>query len=725
MSEQAIHRYFSRDLSWVEFNARVLEEALDESTPLLERWKFLCIVAANFDEFFMVRVASLTRQRDKGLAGGDPSGLSPETQLKRIAERVGRITARAYECLHGDILPRLETEGISLVRRSEYTGSRRKFLREYFAREVFPVLTPVRYEPGASLPLPGNNRLHVGVLLEPEEGTETALLADDRGSRDGDNHPEESRGDEELLAVVQLAPVLERIIYIPDKEHRLAFTLLEDVVLENAEHLFPGYRITSRGCFRVTRDADLGVDEERDEDFVEAMEQVLESRRHSAVVRLTVAPGADRLGERLEQALGVSAEEVSFEGSPLALGDLASLAELSGFEHLRYPPMPPLPPRDLSEDESMFSVLKRRDVLMHQPFESFEPVIRLIEQAAADPAVLSVKMTLYRTSGDSPVVRALEEAAERGKQVTALVELKARFDEERNIRWAERLERAGVIVIYGIARLKVHAKAMMIVRREPEGVVRYVHLGTGNYNDRTATLYTDFGMLTTREEIAYETNLFFNAISGYSAIPALTRLALAPVAMKSRLLQFIDRERRRSSAETPGRIMAKLNSLADPEVVDALYRASSAGVEVLLNVRGICTLVPGVPGLSENITVVSIVDRFLEHGRAFYFHNGGAWEVYLSSADWMPRNLDRRVELMFPVEREELKRRIRHVLEVSLADTAKGRELRSDGSWERRHPKTGEEPLRSQWVFYEEARRYAQAGEPANRREFSVRRRPP
>jgi polyphosphate kinase len=713
MNDRQAPRYFARDLSWLEFNARVLEEANDPTNPLLERWKFLCIVASNFDEFFMVRVASLKRQKKKGTTGADPSGLSPETQLDRIASRAQEIIATKYQILWNDILPGLENEGIRWARTGSYTGAQRKFVRELFNREVFPVLTPVRHEGRAPLPVPGNNRLHIAFILEPDETSDVHRLELEESSKKGD-----------LLAVVQLPPALDRIIYLPDKENHVTFTLLEDVILENADTLFPGYRITAHGCFRVTRDADLGVDEERDEDFVEAMEQILESREHSEAVRLTVVYDNEAVSSRLRDALGLEDADVYTKGSPLALGDLVPLSQMSGFDHLKDESMPPMPPRDLADDDSFWSILKRRDALVHQPYESFEPVVQLVQQAATDPAVLSIKMTLYRTSGESPVVRALEEAAENGKQVTALVELKARFDEQRNIRWAERLERAGVIVIYGIAELKVHAKALMIVRRETEGVVRYVHLGTGNYNDKTAKLYTDFGMLTTREDIAYETNLFFNAISGYSAIPALNRLAIAPVGLKTRLLQLIERETHRASSDAPGLIIAKLNSLSHPEIIDALYRASQAGVEVRLNVRGICMLVPGVPGLSENITVVSIVDRFLEHGRAFYFHNGGSWEVYLSSADWMPRNLDRRVELMFPVESMPLKKRIRHILDVFFDDNVKARVLQPDGSWVRKERSKGEKPVRSQQFFYDEAREYAQAREPANRKEFSVRRKP-
>jgi polyphosphate kinase len=474
----------------------------------------------------------------------------------------------------------------------------------------------------------------------------------------------------------------------------------------------------------VTRDADLGVDEERDEDFLEAMEQVLESREHSRAVRLSVTTdGGGSLAEFLRGKLGLEQSQVYEVPGPLDLGALMELAQTPGFDHLRHDPWIPRRPAPLSGEEELWDVLKRQDVLLHLPYESFEPVARLVQDAARDPGVLAIKMTLYRTSGDSPIVQALEEAADNGKQVMALVELKARFDEERNIQWAQRLERAGVVVVYGIAELKVHAKALMIIRREESGIIRYVHLGTGNYNDKTAKLYTDLGLFTTNRDLAYEVGLFFNAITGYSAIPALNKICISPTAMKGRIIQLIEREAMRSTPDDPGLIMAKMNSLSHPDVIEALYRASQQGVRIRLNVRGICMLVPGVPGRSDNIRVVSIVDRFLEHARIFYFRNGGAEEIYLSSADWMPRNLDRRVELLFPLQNRTLLKRTRQILEAFFRDNVKARVLQPDGSYTRLKPEN-DEAFRVQQYFAEQARIAADAEEPANRKEFDVRRRP-
>jgi polyphosphate kinase len=511
---------------------------------------------------------------------------------------------------------------------------------------------------------------------------------------------------------------------MPNRDGVAGFTFLEDVIVEHAEALFPGYVVQESLPFRVTRDADLGVDEERDEDFLEAMEQVLESREHSAAVRLTVRTQGGTLGEFLRTQLEVDEEQVYTVDGPLDLSALMALVDLPGYDHLKNEPWTPRWPAAFPRDEPLWDVMKRQDVLIHLPYESFEPVARLVQDAARDPGVLAIKMTLYRTSGDSPIVHALEEAADNGKQVMALVELKARFDEQRNIRWAHRLERAGVIVVYGIAELKVHAKALMIIRREQTGVVRYVHMGTGNYNDRTAKLYTDLGLFTTNRDIAYEVGLFFNAITGYSAIPALNKICISPTAMKGRIIQLIDREAMRSTSDDPGLILAKMNSLSHPEVIEALYRASQQGVRIKLNVRGICMLVPGISGMSENIEVVSIVDRFLEHSRVFYFKNGGAEEVYLSSADWMPRNLDRRVELLFPLQTRTLLTRGRQILEDYFRDNIKARVLQPDGSYVRRNAKKGQE-FRVQAHFAEQAERAAQADEPANRKEFQVRRKPP
>jgi polyphosphate kinase len=706
-------QFFNRELSWIEFNRRVLAEGLDQSNPLLERLRFLSIVSSNFDEFFMVRVAGLKRQLAEGNFTPDVAGMSPREQLRAISERVREVTEAKYDCLLNDILPKLEDEGLVFRRPQDLSGAQKKYLREVFEREIFPVLTPVRQDQETDpIPYSGNMRLHAAFLLEPDPDAEPRLLDEIDGSEAGSH-----------LAVVQLPPSLDRIIYVPDSDV-VIFTLLEFVVQMYADHLFPGYRIVEDAMFRVVRDADMSVNEERDEDFVEAMEQVLEHRQTSQAVRLSINKGEGRLAEILREGLALEEDEVYQKPDPLDLGSLVGLAGLDGFEHLRNHRWAPLPNRHFADDDEVWDVLKRRDVLLHHPYESVDPVIEMLQQAARDPSVLAIKMTLYRTSGDSPIVYALEEAAENGKQVMALVELKARFDERRNIEWAERLQRAGAIVVYGIARLKVHAKALMVIRRETRGIQRYVHMGTGNYNDRTAKLYGDFGLMTSRDELAYEVGLFFNAVTGYSAIPALNKLAMAPMGLKPRIIQLIEREAMRSSAEEPGFIMVKINSLADPDVITALYKASGQGVRIELNVRGICMLVPGVPGMSENISVVSIVDRFLEHARAFVFHNGGNEEVYLSSADWMPRNLERRVELLFPVEEPDLKREVKNVLRAYFDDNVKAHELQSDGSFRRKTPGPGEKPLRAQEYLYTQTRAIADTAEPANRKEFDVRREP-
>ena len=704
-------RFINRELSWLEFNARVLHEAIREDVPLLERLKFLCIVTSNFDEFFMVRVAAVKRQ----IRGGDfvqcPSGIAPSALLDRILARARTLVDEKYRCLHDEVLPGLARAGIVLKRPEDLTSAQSSFLTKLFQDQIFPVLTPIRATVGRQVPYVTNLKLHAAFTLEPQE--DVSMVSNE----------EETAG--EFLAIVQIPSSLDRIVYLPDAADTVSFALLEDVIVGHAAALFPGYHVTDHCLFRVTRDADMGVDEERDEDFVEAMEQVLAHREFSEPVRLSVTSGAERLRSILAGVVGIDESEVFEKPGPLDLADFMKLTSLSGFADLHYPRWQPSDPPGLPRDEPLWESIVRRDFLLHHPFESFEPVLRFLEDAANDPAVLAIKMTLYRTSGDSPVVRALERAAESGKQVTVLVEIKARFDEERNISWAERLEHAGVIVVYGIARLKVHAKALLVVRREQNGIRRYVHLGTGNYNDKTARLYTDVGLFTARPDVAYEVGLFFNAITGYSAIPALNKLCMAPVGMKTRLLQLIERETLRAKSDIQGRVLAKLNSLADPEVIDALYRASQAGVVVKLNIRGICMLVPGVSGLSENIEVTSIVDRYLEHARVCYFHNGGAPEVYAASADWMPRNLERRVELMFPIEDEEARTRAVSVLETAFADTTHAHAMQPDGSYAPVRPADGSEPVRSQRLFHERARDRADRDDATNQKVFEVRRKRP
>ncbi len=703
--------FFNRELSWIAFNERVLRLAERPDTPLLERLKFLSIAASNFDEFFMIRVAGLKRQLNGENYVTDPAGLSAETQLRTISERVHEIVDRKYRFLQEELLPQLEASGIVAKGPSQWNPTQRTFAREKFDREVAPILTPVRCAPGEELRLSGNMRLHAGFLLEPED--DSVDWMDEGGTVE-----------EAALAIVQLPPSLERIVYLPESDNTVSFALMDDLLVHHGGTLFPGYRVVESTVFRVTRDADFGVDEDRDEDFVRAMEQVLEHRAHSAAVRLAVTENTPRLRERLRNSLDLEEWEVYEKPNPLDLASLMPLTGLAGFDHLRDAPWRPVAPRAISEDESLWEAVRRRDILLHHPYESFEPVVRLVQEAAGDPKVLAVKMTLYRTSGDSPIIRALEAAANNGKQVTVLVELKARFDEQRNIGWAQRLERAGVIVIYGIARLKVHAKALLIVRRESDGIRRYLHLGTGNYNDKTARLYTDLGLLTCRDDMAYEVGLFFNAITGYSAIPNLSKLAMAPTGLKSRLLQLIGREAKRAESGEEALILGKMNSLSDPEVIEALYAASKAGVRIALNVRGICMLVPQLSGVSENIRVVSIVDRYLEHARAFYFLNGGGEEVYCASADWMPRNLDRRVELMFPIEDPQLKQRVKGIVEILLSDTRNAFELNSDGVYQPAEPPDGEGAVRAQERFYTEALEYAKESAESNKKEFTVRRRP-
>ncbi len=703
--------YFNRELSWIEFNARVLSEAENPGVPLLERLKFLSIVSSNFDEFFMVRVASLKRQLRMGKPSTCPTRMTPREQLERIYRRVREINARKYRTLLDDIFPALENEGIRRVRPPQWDGEQQGYVRHFFRDKVFPVLTPVRATIGEPLRTIGNLRLHAAFLLSPQEETKK-------------ERPDE--GDGPFLVVVQVPSSLERVVYLPsDKPSTLSFTFLEQVILAESYQLFPGYTIQDQCLFRVTRDADFGVDEERDEDFMEAMEQIVETRDFSDAVRLNVNQGSEQLRKILTEAFELEESEVFISPDPLELRNLMDIVAIDGYSHLRDEPWKTMQSVWVDEEETMWENIRRRDILLHHPYESFDPVVRLVQEAATDPDTLAIKMTLYRTSGSSPIVRALEKAAEEGKQVSVLVELKARFDEERNIGWAQRLERAGVIVVYGIARLKVHAKALMIVRRERSGIKRYVHLGTGNYNEKTARLYTDLGYLTADDRLTYEVGLFFNAITGYSVIPGLKKLYIAPIALKNRLLELIRREGSRAEGSGSGLIVAKLNALADPEVIDALYEAAQKGVTIKLNVRGICMLVPGIPGLSENIRVVSVVDRYLEHVRAFWFENGGAAESYLSSADWMPRNLEKRVELMFPVENPDIQRRIKKTLDLFFLDNTKAHVLHGDGTWTRIVPKKNAKPFRAQEEAYKGLQARLVSDESENRQVFKVRRKPP
>lgn len=688
-----------RELSWVEFNRRVLDQARRPEVPLLERLRFLTIVSSNFDEFFMVRVAALKR--------GLTAAAGARQRFARLAAAVHELVELQYRTLHEDLIPHLQAAGVRLVRGAALTAEQRAAAAADFRYRILPALAPIRMADGAA-PAVASLRLHLAFRLQPH----APGLGPDAPA------PGAGGGAEPPLALVAVPSGLDRLRPLPGAPGEECFLLVEESIALHAEQLFPGYRVGDHAVFRITRDADLEVDEATDEDFIEAMAAVLVERRSSAVVRLEVDSPAPALRDLLGARLGIAAEDL-YALTPVDLTGLQAVTRL-GRPDLRYPRWRPRPAPALA-DAVPWEVLRQRDVLLHHPYETFDHVLGLLQAAAADEAVLAVKMTLYRTSGDSPVVQALERAAAHGKQVTVLVELKARFDEQQNIDWATRLERAGAIVVYGIAGLKVHAKALLIVRREAGGVRTYLHLGTGNYNDTTARLYTDLSLLTAREELAHEATLFFNTITGYSSGTRFQRLAMAPATLKRTLLAAIEREAVRSG--TGGLIMAKMNSLSDEEVIAALYAASRAGVTVLLNVRGVCLLRPRVPGLSDNIRVVSIVDRFLEHSRISYFRNGGAEQVYLASADWMPRNLERRVELMFPVEQPDLRRRLVKILELYFADNCHSYELLPDGRYRRRRPER--RAVRAQEVLQRRARTTDRRRTGPEASEFTVRRRPP
>ncbi|MDR3334102.1 MAG: polyphosphate kinase 1 [Treponema sp.] len=709
--------YFNRDLSWIDFNERVLEEGLRPDILPLERFRFLSIVSSNFDEFFMIRVAAIKRVKRMGSgASADPSGLSPEGQLKGVVEKVRAIFSRQYECLGNEVFPALAQGGLELVRPDRYTLSDVDYLESLFIREIYPVITPLRIENGHPLPSIESVRLHGAFLLSADtvltgEGDAAGIIGVDSAAP--------------AIAIIRIPASLDRIIRLPGEQAgKIRWALLDDVITTWGAYIFPGYQVQETMIFKVNRDADFSVDEKRDEDFVEAMEEVLENRETSRAVQMVFSPGSTHLRDELAHRLELEETDLYEVAGPLDLESLSGLVTIPGFDHLREKPWDIYRNAAFSEDESLWDRISQGDVMLHLPYQSFDPVIRFFQSAATDPQVIAIKTALYRTSGNSPIVKALEQAALNGKQVTAVVELKARFDEERNISWANRLEKAGVIVIYGLARLKVHAKVSMVIRRETGRIKRYVHLSTGNYNDKTAKFYEDIGIFTARDEIAFDTGLLFNMITGYSVIQLMRKLVIAPTSLKHRLLELIDRETRRSNQEYPGRIMAKMNALADIDMINALYQASQAGVKVQLNIRGICMLVPGIAGLSEHIHVVSVIDHYLEHSRIFYFANGGAEELFVSSADWMPRNLERRVELMFPVLQEDIRAQVYTILEAYFQDNCQARVLGQDGSWTRVQPASDEPPFRAQTVLLFQARKTSEHPW-STKQEFTVRRSPP
>ena len=676
--------FLNRELSWLAFNERVLEEAADPTTPLLERAKFVAIAAANLDEFFMIRVAALKRAIDDGATAPDPAGLTPSEQLAAVRHRSHTFVEAMYALVNGHLLPALAARDIRILPLSEIGDARRAALSTFFRDAVLPVLTPLAIDVSRPFPLLSSLSLNLALLLDAAPG-ET----------------------ERRLAIVQVPSRLTRLVEVSGFDGYAA-VLLEDVIRAHLTHLFPGQVILESAVIRLARDAELELDDEGGRTHLEVVEREVRRRRHSDVVRLEVdATASEELLALLREQLDMTSEEVYAVPGFLDLRVLMGLTDLPGFDSLREPPVQPVSALAEDEQTNIFEVLDQRDVLLHHPYDAYDPVIAFVSQAANDPDVLAIKQTLYRTSVGSPIIAALQHAAERNKQVTVLVELTARFDEERNIQWARALEEAGAHVIYGVRRYKTHAKICLVVKRTPAGLRRYVHLGTGNYNERTARIYTDFGLMTSSVVIAEDASTFFSALTGYSDPPRLKKLVMAPTNLRQRFLKLIDRERRRADAGQPAEIMAKMNSLIDEDIIRALYAASQAGVQISLNVRGMCALRPGVSGVSEGIEVISIVDRFLEHARVYYFLNGGEEQLFLTSADWMSRNLDKRVELMFPVEDPTNRTTVLGALRAMFRDNVKARVLRSDGIYERKRQGEDDAPFRVQQYLQEEARRRA------------------
>lgn len=685
--------YINRELSWLEFNRRVLEEAQDPQVPLLERLKFLAIFSANLDEFFMVRVGGLMQKVHAGItrsSGADK--MLPKEQLERISQTVGEMVQEQHRVLSDDVLPALEKEGI-VIRSGikDLTDAERRHLREVFRKEVFPVLTPLAIDPGHPFPHLANKSLNLAVVLERPK------------------HPDK------LFAVVQVPAVLRRFVQLP-ADKGFVFAPLETAIRLHLEDLFPGMTLDHATMFRVTRDSEYEIDDDEVEDLLKAIEESVRKRKRGTAVRLEVeADAPEEVVQFLTSSLDLDTVADVFRlPGVLDLTGMFQVYGLHGYPNLRDPEFVPQLVPDFANAPNIWTAIRARDILVHHPYESFTPVVDFVEAAAADDRVLAIKQTLYRTSSDSPVVRALQRAADAGKQVTAVIELKARLDEERNILWARELEKSGVHVVFGFIGLKTHCKVALVVRREDEGIRRYVHLSTGNYNPQTARLYTDLGYFTANPDFADDVSALFNYLTGYSELPVWKKLIVAPSRLQDFMLELIRREVEFEKAGKGGRIIVKINGLLEPAVVQAIYKASQAGVKIDLICRGVCALRPGIPGLSENVRVMSVVDRFLEHSRIFYFGNAGDPLVYIGSADWMDRNLSRRVEVVFPVDPPDLKKRLIHdILEVSLSDNAKAREMQPDGTYKRLKLKAGEAIVRSQERFLEQARINAARRDPA------------
>ena len=675
-------RFTNRELSWLAFNKRVLSEAKDNHLPLMERLKFLSITASNLDEFFMVRVASLKDQVNAGYTKKDIAGMTSKEQIDAILKETHKFTTAQYNTYNRSFLPSLKKNGLKIVTEFEkLTEEQADYVDNYFQKEVFPVLTPMAVDSSRPFPLIRNRSLNIGALLMDKKK---------KGTID--------------FATVQVPSVLPRVVTIPtDGDNCTTVILLEQIIEKNIQKLFLNYRVLCQAPFRVMRNADLSIDEDEAADLLIEIEKQLKKRQWGEAIRLEVEDNIDkRLLKTLRKEFNLSEDAIFKINGPLDLTFLMKVYDIEGFDHLKEPKYIPQQPKMLDASRDLFEQIREHDILLHHPYETFDPVVNFVKKAASDPNVLAIKQTLYRVSSHSPIIASLAQAAENGKQVSVLVELKARFDEENNIVWAKKLEKAGCHVIYGLVGLKTHSKITLVVRKEEDEIRRYVHLGTGNYNDSTAKLYTDMGMFTSKTRYGEDATAVFNMLSGYSEPLVWNKLSLAPLWLRGKFLSLIEREKEHAKNGRPARIIAKMNSLCDPGIIEALYDASEAGVEIDLIVRGICCLRAGIKGLSEHIRVRSIVGTFLEHSRIFYFENNGNAEYYLGSADWMPRNLDKRVEILFPVEDPILQEEIYHILHIQLSDTKKAHLLMPDGQYVKVDQR-GKTPLNSQLYFCEEA----------------------
>ncbi|PKM51302.1 MAG: RNA degradosome polyphosphate kinase [Firmicutes bacterium HGW-Firmicutes-7] len=668
--------YENRELSWLEFNQRVLDEAENNENPLFERLKFLSIVSSNLDEFYMVRVASLKEQVNVDYDKEDFSGLTPKEILKSISERVHKMMEEQARHFKKTLVPQLKKAGIFIKEIEQLNASENEFLEEFFTDILYPILTPLAVDSSRPFPLILNKSLNIAAIL--------------------------SKNKEEVFATVQVPSVLPRYVKMPSEHNGVTnYILMENIIKKFIQRLFVGHNVLYAYPYRITRNSDLLIDEEEAHDLLLEIEKSIKKRKWGEAIRLEVQHDMDeRLVKILVESLSMHKKDVYYIDAPLDFTFLMKMYMLKGFEKLKFEDYKPRMPKELLGDKDVFEVISEEDVFLSHPYETFEPVIEFIKKASKDKKVLAIKQTLYRVSGQSPIVKALAEAAEAGKQVTVLVELKARFDEENNIQWARKLEESGCHVIYGLVGLKTHSKVTLVVRKEEGSIKRYIHLGTGNYNDITAKLYTDMGLFTCNEKIGADVSAVFNTLSGYSDPPKLHKITMAPTGLRKAFIYLVERECEIAKEGKQTKIIIKMNALCDAELIELLYKASGFGVQIELIIRGICCLIPGIPDVSENITVRSIVGKYLEHTRIFYFLNGGQEEIYLSSADWMPRNLNRRVELLFPIEDEKIKVRIKNDLNILISDVVKSK-IKDQSNVYHRIDRRGKPVINAQELFEE------------------------